>query len=140
MERWPGERAGRLALHWIILRPRLVHDARLGASDAKHLLCELEHCELTGVANVDRPVEPFARVHHPEHDLDEIVAVAERSGLRPIAVDRNVFPPQRLNDEIADNTSVVPVHARSVGVENADDFYVQVILTLVVKKHRLLPT
>ena len=43
-------------------------------------------------------------------------------------------PLQRLDDEVADHAAVVGVHARAVGVEDAHDLDVELVLAVVVEE------
>ena len=52
----------------------------------------------------------------------------------------NMFVGQRLDDKIADHPSVIGVHARTVGVKYANHFYLELILTVIVKKQRFSAT
>ena len=49
-----------------------------------------------------------------------------------IPINRNVFSLQGLNNKITDDASVIDGHARSVGIEDADDFGVDGILPAVI--------
>jgi hypothetical protein len=76
-------------------------------------------------------------VHQAHEALDQIVDVAERARLRAVAVDRDVLPAQGLDDEVRDDAPVVRVHARAVGVEDADDADIDLVLAVVVEEQRL---
>ena len=83
------------------------------------------------------PVTCIGRCHQPHQPVDQIVDVAERARLRAVAIDRDVAPEQRLDDEVRHHASVVRMHARAVGVEDARDLDAHVVLTPVVEEQRL---
>ena len=58
--------------------------------------------------------------------LDQIVDVAERSGLAAVAVDGDRLALERLDDEVRHDPPVARVHARTIGVEDSRDFDLQV--------------
>ena len=68
---------------------------------------------LTGSGNSDRgqPPDPF----------DQVIDVAERAGLAPVAVDRQRFAFERLGNEIGHHAAVAQAHARAEGIEDPDD-------------------
>ena len=51
-----------------------------------------------------------------------------------VTVDGDVFAFERLDDEIGYHATVVGVHARSVGIEEAGHFNAEVMLTAIVKE------
>lgn len=56
--------------------------------------------------------------HQCDQSIDQIGDILERSCLLAIAIDRDGFVPQCLQYEIGDNTPIVHMHSRSVGVED----------------------
>ena len=77
------------------------------------------------------PVKPV-RVHHPHQRLDDVVDVGERPGLLAVAVDRQFLAAQRRDAEVGNHAAVVDRHPRPVGVEDAHDADVDVVLPMVV--------
>jgi hypothetical protein len=72
-----------------------------------------------------------------QETLDEIVDVAERTGLGAVAVDREVLAPQGLYDKVRYDAAVVGMHARAVGVEDPHDANIDLVFAVVVEEERL---
>src|SRR5271165_4452080 len=64
----------------------------------------------------------------------EVIHVAKRSGLTSISVDRERLIAEGLNDKIRDDSTIVEVHSRAIGVENSGNLDLHLILAMVVKK------
>ena len=75
-------------------------------------------------------------VHQPDQAVDQIADVTERTRLAAVAVDRQLFAAQRLNDKIRNDAAVVFQHPLAVSVENADDSRVDVVLAMIVHHQR----
>ena len=75
-------------------------------------------------------------LHHADHALDQVVAIAERAGLGAVAEDRDVLAGQRLADEVRDDAAVEGMHARAVGVEDPHDADVDAVHAVVVHEQR----
>ena len=69
------------------------------------------------------PVIEVCRRHKPHQPIDQIIDIAERTGLRTIAIDGDVIAKKRLNDEVRHDAPVVRVHAWTVSIEYPRDFY-----------------
>lgn len=104
---------------------------------ANDLLGQFEDGKFPGIAGIYRAGEVVGGVHEANENLNEVIDVAEGSGLVALAVDGDRLILQGLDDEIGDNPTIVWVHARAVGVEDPGDFYAQAMLPVVVEKKRL---
>src|SRR5688572_17645397 len=81
---------------------------------------KLEHGELTRVAEIERAGQ--ALTFHEAHEaLNEIIDIAEAARLAAIAVDGEIVATQSLDDEVRYHAAIIGEHARTVGVEDADD-------------------
>src|SRR5262245_50293120 len=98
------------------------------------MLCQIEHRKLVGVPNIDRASELRRCCHHPLQALDKVINVAERTGLLPVAIYRNVLALERLNNEVANYSTIIRVHPWPVRVENPNNFDLQTVLPPVVEK------
>ena len=96
---------------------------------------ELAHGELVGVADVRR-VRPAA-LEQPHDALDQVVHVAERAGLRPVAVHGERIALDRLHDEVRHHPAVLGAHAWPVRVEDADDARIERVVPMIRHGHRL---
>ena len=101
------------------------------------LLGQLGDRELARVSEIHRSDEIILRLHHADHALDQVVAVAERASLAAVAENGDVFTVQRLANEVRDHASVERMHSRSVRVEDAHDPDVDAIHPMVVHEQRL---
>ena len=106
-------------------------DFRIGVCHFFDKFRKLNHGEFPRIADIDRSGDLIWRVHHADHGVDQVLAVAEAAGLRSIAVDGDVFALEGLDDEVADDPSVIRMHVRPVGVENTDDFYPETALSVI---------
>jgi hypothetical protein len=105
---------------------------RSGQLDDK--FSEFTNREFVRVADVDRTRHVVGRRHHAEHRVDQIVDIAERTGLTAIAVDRDLLALQGLHDEIRDDAAVVGMHARAVRIEDSHDLDRQTVLAAIVEE------
>jgi len=112
-------------------------DQRLArAGQLQDGLGQRNHGELDGVAEVHRPGQVVGAVHQLDKALDQIVERTEGARLRAIAVEGDGFVLQRLNAEVRDHATIVGVHARPVGVEDAGDLEAHAVPAAVVEKER----
>ena len=115
-----------------------MHDLRLRTREFQDDGCQFVDGEFIGVAYVDRAREIVGRiVHQADHPFDQVVDILERAGLFTVAVDRDRFVAQCLDDEIRDYAAVVDVHLRAIGVENPDDFHRDAMFAVVAHEERL---
>ena len=70
-------------------------------------------------------------------DVNQIVDVLEGTSLTTITVDGDVFAAKCLANEIGDNTAIVRVHVRTVGVEDTHHANVEIVGTVVVEEDGL---
>ena len=76
-------------------------------------------------------------IHEEHQPLYKIVDKTERSCLRAVTIDRDRFVLQGLYDEIRNHPSVIRVHFRSVGIEDARDSDLEIVLAVIVVEERL---
>lgn len=88
--------------------------------------------ELTWITDVDWADEVGFVVHQSEDPFDQIVSIAEGSGLFAFAEDSNRLTGDCLADEVRYYAAVVGMHAWSVGVEYADDTNVDFVHAVIV--------
>ena len=86
------------------------------------------------IADVDRVV--LLRQHQPDDAVDQIADVAEAARLRAVAEHRDVLVDERLRDERRHRAAVADAHARAVGVEDADDLGVELVIAAIRHRHR----
>ena len=133
-----GERDVRLAAGGIVGGQRLVDDFRFRAGQLDDQLGELLDGELRrDCRGCTGPMKLVRGVHHADDAFDQVVAVAERAGLRAVAVERDVFAGEGLADEVRDDAAVEGVHPRAVGVEDAHDADVDPVHAVIVHEQRL---
>src|SRR2546423_14943905 len=96
---------------------RLLDDRAAAAREPQHELGELAYGELVRVADVRR-IRP-ATLEQPYDPIDQVVHVAERTRLRPVAVHRERIALDRLHDEVGHHPAVLWGHAWPVRVEDA---------------------
>ncbi len=89
---------------------------------------------LLRIADVDRVV--LLRQHQADDAVDEIADVAEAARLRAVAEHRDVLVGERLRDERRHGAAVTDAHARTIGVEDADDLGVDLVEAAVRHRHR----
>src|SRR5208282_6366711 len=117
------------ALLRIVLRQGLVANLAARSRDLKHYLRALQDGELTGVADVGRFV--LVGLRQRENSRDLIADIAEAAGLRTVAVNREVFARQRLPHEVRDDAAIVKLQPRTVGIEDADDSRIDVMIPAI---------
>jgi hypothetical protein len=69
--------------------------------------------------------------------LDEIINVTKRPCLLAVAEDRQVTPEKCLNDETRHDTSIIWVCPRPISIEYSSNFYLDVVLPVVIEKQSL---
>ncbi len=111
-------------------------DVRRRAGEFLHELGEFANGEFAGVAEVDRAMHVRRIIgcfHHCDDAANEIIDITERAGLFTVAIERDVITFERLADEVADDSTIVRMHARAVGVEDAHDPDVDFVLAQVIE-------
>ena len=68
---------------------------------------KLEHGELLRIAKIDRAGRVIGPLHQANQAIDKIVDIAKGARLRPVAIDGDVAPEKRLNDEVRDHPSAI---------------------------------
>ena len=111
-----------------------------GACQGNDQFGQLANGELYRVTQVDRARETgcavgaTGQIHEADEAFDQVVYIAKAAGLLAAAVQGYVLALQRLHDEVADHATVVGVHARAIGVEDAGHADVKLVLAVIVKK------
>jgi hypothetical protein len=120
-----------------VVRPRRLEGELGGAAgELDRERSQLEDGELVGIADVDRTGEVLAAVHHAHDSVDDVIDVRERSSLGAVAEYRQVLAFERRHGEIGNHAAVIDRHPRSVGVEDAHDLGIDVVLPMVVHHQR----
>ena len=78
----------------------------------------------------------FLGFRKPHEAVDFVAHVAEAASLMAVAVDGEGFTAQGLLHEIGDNSSIVQLHTRPVGIEDADNASVYFVITVVGHGYR----
>jgi len=123
----------RLALGGVVGGQGFENEFGTGADHFDGHFSKLSDGEFAGVSEVDGPVEIVRSVHHSNDAFNEIIDVAEGSGLGAGAVDSEVFAFECLPYEIGDDSTVEGVHARTVGIEDSDDADIELVHAEVVE-------
>ena len=110
------------------------------AHQLDHLLSKFEHAEFAGVTQVNRSCDIGRSVHQPNERLNQVVDIAERSGLSSVSEHGQRLPAQGLHNEARDNPAVVWSHAWAVRVEDPGYLDRHAVLAPVVKEQRFSAT
>jgi hypothetical protein len=124
----------RSTLAGIIFRRREFDNSALGLGQLFNVLGELLNGKFLWIAQIDRIV--VLAIHQRVQAVDQVRHVLEGPGLLPFPVNGHVPILQRLDDKVADNTSVVGVHARTERVEDTGDTDLHLILIPITVHHR----
>lgn len=116
------------------MRKRFERDSGLGVREQENPQGQMKHRHLVRVAEIDRPGEVARAVHQGDQAVDHVVDETEAAGLCPVFADGDRLVPQGLDDEIADDTPIVLIHARAVCVEDSCDLDLDAVMTPVVEK------
>ncbi len=92
------------------------------------------------IAQIHRSDENIVGRHHAGHTGYQIVHILKTARLRAVPVNRNILAFQCLHDEIGHDPAVVHEHARSIRIENTDDFDAYPVLPMIIHKQRLRTT
>src|SRR5258708_28786725 len=125
------------ALPGVVLWQRSELEPRARANEGDDKPGQLRDGYFDGVAEVDRSVDVALDIHQTREAVDQIVDIAERSRLRPRAIDGDRLVLQCLDDETGNDAPVLRVHVRAVGIEDARDPYGEPVLALVIVEQRL---
>src|SRR5216683_2302498 len=128
-EKLPSFRDVGTALFGIVLREWFVTDLAFRSCHFYYVLRAFENGEFVWIADVYRQM--FRGFRETKEAVDLVADIAEATGLAAIAVDREVFTAQSLLHEVGDDASVVQLHARAVGVEDADDARIHFVITVI---------
>src|SRR6202158_5124287 len=121
------------ALFGIILRQWFIANRALRSRYFQNHLRAFQNSKFVGIADVHRKMFVGFREAHEAVDL--VTDVTEAARLIAVAVDGEGFAAQGLLHEIRDDPSVVKLHARSVGIEDADDVRIHVVIAAVGHGH-----
>lgn len=110
---------------------------RTGARQRLHLVRQLNHGEFSRVAEVHWASDGVVAVHQAHEAFDQVIDVAEGARLGAVAIEGDGLVAQRLDDEVGHHTTVVGVHARTVGVEDTRHLNVYAVLAVVVEEEGL---
>ena len=129
-----GQGDVRLALHRVVGGQRFEDQFGFRAGHLHHLLRQFPDREFHRVAEVDRAEEVVIGIHQANEGLDQVVDIAERTGLLSFAIDGDRLVLQGLHDEVRHHPAVVGVHPRAVGIEDPADLDPQFVLAVVVEE------
>src|SRR5580700_11354648 len=73
----------------------------------------------------------LVRFRKTDEAVHFIADVAEAAGLAAIAVNGEVFAADGLLHKVGDDAAIVQLHARTVGIEDANDASVYLVITVV---------
>jgi len=120
-----------------VVRPRRL-EGELGraAGEFNRQRGQLEDRELVGIADVGRTGEVLTAVHHAHDGVDDVIDICKRPGLGAVAEYPQFLALERCHAEIGNHAAVIDRHPRAVGVENAHDLGIDVVLTMVVHHQR----
>src|SRR3990172_4217746 len=120
----------------VVLRKGPEDDLRGGSGDLPDHHRQVLDAVFARVPQVHRSHD-LVLVHHRDQPRDQVVHVAEGTGLVPRSVDRDRFVAEGLEDKIGNDPSVVGVHPGAEGVEDPNHADPQLVLAVVVEKERL---
>src|SRR5579862_7568013 len=73
----------------------------------------------------------LVRFSEPQEPIDLVAHIAEAAGLVAIAVDGEVLSANSLLHEIGHDTAIIQLHARAVGIEDANDVRIDLVVAAV---------
>src|SRR5262249_36528016 len=121
------------ALFGIVLRKLLVTDVALGSGYLNHAASAIYDRELLRIANVYREV--LVAFCEAQKAFNFIAHVTETARLSTVAVDGKVFAAQRLLHKIGNDPAIVQLHAATIGVEDAHNTCVRVVIAVIGHSH-----
>ena len=120
----------------VVFGHRAIDDLRIASSEFDHFLRELQDREFPGVADIHR-ADDLVLIHQANKAFNQVIDIAEGTGLLAFAIDGDVLSLQGLHDEVGNHASIIRQHAWAVGVENTHDTNINLILTMVVEEQGL---
>src|SRR5579864_746039 len=116
------------ALLGIVLGKFVVTNLAFGFSYGNDALGAFENRELIGITNVHGKM--FGRVGEPEDAVNLIDHVTKAARLAAVAIYGQVFTAQGLLHEVGNDAAIVQLHARAVGVEDANNAGIDAVITM----------
>eukprot|EP00825_Cyclidium_porcatum_P046001 TRINITY_DN7135_c0_g1_i18.p2 TRINITY_DN7135_c0_g1~~TRINITY_DN7135_c0_g1_i18.p2 ORF type:complete len:288 (+),score=22.95 TRINITY_DN7135_c0_g1_i18:614-1477(+) len=89
--------------------------------------------EFARVAKIERTSKSVG-IHETDEAFDHVVDVAKGARLPAFAVDGDGFALEGLNDEVGNDAAIVGMHARPVGVEDAGDADIELVLAVIIEE------
>ena len=126
-----------LALSWVVEGERFIDDLRGGAGEAQDLSGKLCYVVLLRIAQIHRPKKLSWGIHQSNDPIQKIVDEAKRASLRPLSIDSNRLIFERLDDEVRNDSAIIRMHSRPIGIEDARHFNGDLVLAMEVEKERL---
>ena len=77
----------------------------------------------------------FIREQQTIDPVNQVIHIAKRTRLGPIAEDGQGFAAQGLLDHVGDDAPVIQAHTRAIGIENADDMRIHFVGVVVCHRH-----
>lgn len=109
----------------------------MGAGQSEYFFCKIQYAVFSWVPDIDRPCNARRAIHQAQYYFDEVVYIAERAGLQSVAKYRKRQPLKSLDDQIRYYAAVVWVHAGTISVENAADFNLHLVHSMIVEEKGL---
>ena len=99
-----------------------------------HFFSQFFYGEFTRVAHVHWSSEVIVGVHEAYHQLDQVIDIAERTGLVSLAVNGDGFTFKGLDYKVGDDATVIGMHIGAVGIKKSADPDVDLMLPMIVEK------
>ena len=128
-EQPPGLRDIRASLLGIVLRQRLELNLARRTAHRNDFFGALQDREFSRIPDVHGLV--FRRPRQANDAIDLVADVAKTARLAAIAVNRQIFPPQRLPHEVGNHAPVVDLHARPIGVKDAQNARIHLVVAVI---------
>jgi len=74
----------------------------------------------------------FSAAHHGHQAINHVINVAEAPALRSVPVNDQRLVSHNLFDEVRNDTTIINIHIRPIGVENSHNFEVHIELLSVL--------
>ena len=107
--------------------------ADVAAAHFNDFFCQFQDVKFIRVSRVNR-TDYFFLIHHSDHAFDQVVDIAERSGLFSVAIHGDILSFQSLDDEVGYHPAIIGHHSWAVGVEDSYHPYVYIILPVIIEK------
>src|SRR5215469_16252152 len=109
---------------------------RFRGAEPDHHLCPVQDRMFFRIAEIENLAFRLGHEHCPYQPIDEVIDVADATGLLPISVYGNRLIGECLDDEVWNHSPIIQLAIGAIGVKYAHDSGIKIILAMKLRGNR----